>query len=200
MERDWRPTALPISWSAKARRWCGRFVILGAAVLSSLSIFASLRHAPWWSLSGLPVNPGNFVAKLPVDYPFCADWMTTQDGTPRDQRIVDLQAHSQRVKALSTTTVVRGGGQANLGLVLPEAARILKVYCATSRSNDMVVECSAARCVPPMSVLISDNEYTRGRALEVTFVNKAPSGTNPVRGRLWIIWTEGSDGRPVKAN
>ena len=195
MQRAWRPTALPISWSAKAWRWCGRFVILGAAVLSSLLLFASLRPAPWWSLSGLPMNPGNFVSKLPIDYPFCADWTTTQDGAPRDQRIADLQAHGQRVTAVSTATLVRGGAQANLGLVLPEAARILKVYCATSRSNTVMGECSAARCVPPMSVLISDNQYTRGRALEVTFVNKAPSSTNPVRGQLWIIWTEGSDAR-----
>lgn len=197
MQRDWRQPALPTSWSDEAWRWCGRFVILGVAVLSSLLVLGSLRHAPWWNLSGLPTNPGNFVSKLPIDYPFCADW---EDGTPRDRMIADLQSLGRRMTAVSTAAVVRGGGQANLGAVLPKAATILKVYCATSRSKTVVEECSAVRCVPPLSVEISDNRYTRGRALEVTFVNKAPAGTNPVSGQLWIIWTEGSDARPLVAN
>jgi hypothetical protein len=190
MQRDWRAPALPIPWSAKAWRWSGRLAVLGVAVGVLTLFFLALRHTSWWAQSSLPMNPGNFVSKLPIDYPFCADWMVTQHGMPRDQRSSDLQAHGQRVTAASTATAVPGGGKANLGFVLPEEARILKVYCATSGLNAVMKECSAAHCVPPMSVLINDNQYTRGRALEVTFVNKAPLGTNPIRGQIWIIWTD----------
>ena len=189
-----RRATLPSS-PVQLARWSVHVAFLAIATLITAFLFRSLQVMPWWTLSGLSADPGLAVAKLPVNYPFCADWSALPDEQrPDEQRHTpppaDLQADGAQVTVATTATAIAGGGQTNLGVLLPRKAAIVKVYCATARAESAMDECSGARCAQPMSTLIMDHEYTHGRALVVTFVNNAPERAPPVAGRLWVVWKE----------
>ncbi len=175
----------PTRTSFRTLWWRGAFVVAGIA--ATWFVFSSLMTPPWWAQSGLPADPGNFVARLPVDYPFCADWSVSENGVMHDQMMADLKRPGVQVTTATTADAVPAGGRTNLGLLLPRSAKILKVYCASAADQSAMLECSGARCSPPMSTLVEDNDHRRGRALIVTFLNPLASAP-PVRGHLWVIW------------
>ena len=167
-------TAL-IRGKARLALW-GLAAITAAAL--TVTVFRYLEPRSWWAQSGLPSDPGNFVAMRKVDYPVCAPWRGAMAGALRSA------AH---VETATARAVDPKGAGVNLGFLLPKTARIAAVYCATVGNAGKAAECSTEGCDPPVRALVMDSLYTRGRALVVTLIGR---GARPADVRLWVIWAD----------
>lgn len=172
MKRAWRENPVFDAAFAPPPRPL-RLAILGMVVVMVIGGLSYLLPAHWWMRSGLPTNPGNFIARQPINYPVCAPWA----GKSADFARSDLQI----TDAISQAPIA-AGDQTTVGVVLPAKAKILKVYCATGSK-----ECSYLGCSPPLSLLATDAVHSRGRVLSLAIANKAPQAAS-LNFRIWVVW------------
>jgi hypothetical protein len=171
VKRAWREDSLHAAFAPPPRPL--RLAILAAVVIIVISGLSHLLPAHWWMRSGMPTNPGNFIARQPINYPVCAPWADKSADFAR----ADLQV----TDGISQEPIA-AGDQTTLGIVLPAKARIIKVYCATGS-----LECSYLGCSPPLTLLTTDAVYSRGRVFSLAIANKA-SRSPPVNLRIWVVW------------
>jgi hypothetical protein len=150
-----------------------RLAILAAVVIMVVGGLSYLLPAHWWMRSGIPANPGNFVARQPINYPVCAPW---------DQKSADFARADLQVTDGTSQEPIAAGDQTTLGVVLPAKAGIVKIYCAVGPR-----ECSYLGCAPPLSLLATDAVYTRSRVFNLAVTNKAPKSP-PLNMRIWVVW------------
>jgi hypothetical protein len=150
-----------------------RLAILGIVVIMVIGGLSYLLPAHWWMRSGLPANPGNFIARQPINYPVCAPWA---------EKSADFARSDLQVTDGSSQEPIAAGDQTTLGIVLPAKAKIVKIYCAVGS-----VECSYLGCSPPLSLLATDAVYSRGRVFSLAVANKAPH-SSPLNLRAWVVW------------
>jgi hypothetical protein len=172
MRRDWRESAVFDAAFAPHPKSL-RVAILGAVIIMVIGGLSYLLPFHWWMRSGLSANPGNFIARQPINYPVCAPWA----GKSADFSRSDLQ-----VTDGTSQEPIAAGDQTTLGIVLPAKAKIIKVYCATGSR-----ECSYLGCSPPLSLLATDAVYSRGRVLSLAIANTAPQ-SSPLNLRVWVVW------------
>ncbi|HWY63091.1 MAG TPA: hypothetical protein VNW15_14410 [Rhizomicrobium sp.] len=147
--------------------------ILGTVVIMVIGGLSYLLPFHWWMRSGMSVNPGNFIARQPINYPVCEPW---------DEKAADFARSDLQVTDGVSQEPIAAGDQTTLGIVLPAKARIIKVYCATG-----LVECSYLGCSPPLSLQATDAVYSRGRVFSLAIEDKA-SRSSPVNLRVWVVW------------
>ena len=150
-----------------------RLAILGLVVAMVIGGLSHLLLPPWWMRSGMPENPGNFIARQRIDYPLCA---------PSAGKSADFARSDLQVTDGISQEPITAGDQTTLGLVLPAKAKIIRIYCAVGSA-----ECSYLGCSPPLSLLATDAVYSRGRVLSLAVANKAP-GSPPLNFRIWVVW------------
>ena len=188
MERSWREVSIAPTASFFGRNlWPMRIAIALVAAAGAWFTFSVFVQNTWWSASGMSSDPGTFRAKLPLDYEFCAPWSNDGEASAR----AEARKSGAQLITVKTKLPVAGGGQENLGVVLPKSARILKVWCGVTPEGFALRECSPARCNPPMTILVENNMYSQNRAMVATFVNAARNGMRPARGTLWVVWKDG---------
>ena len=121
MRREWRENAVfDAAFAPRPKLLC--VAILSTVVIMVIGGLSQLLPVHWWMRSGLAANPGNFIARQPINYPVCAPWA----GKSADFARSDLQV----TDGISQEPVA-AGDQTTLGIVLPAKARIVKIYCAT---------------------------------------------------------------------
>jgi len=172
MRREWRES--PAFYAAFAPRPKPlRVAILGIVVIMVIGGLSQLLPIHRWMRSGMAANPGNFIARQPINYPVCAPWA---------EKSADFARSDLQVTDGTSQQPITAGDQTTLGIVLPAKARIIKVYCATGSR-----ECSYLGCLPPLSLLATDAVYSRSRLFSLAVANKVPQ-SSPVNLRVWVIW------------
>jgi hypothetical protein len=172
MRRAWREN--PVFDAAFAPRPKSlRLAILGTVAIMVIGGLSQLLPVHWWMRSGMPTNPGNFIARQPINYPVCEPW---------DQKSADFARSDLQVTDGTSQEPVAAGDQTTLGIVLPAKAKIIKIYCAVGS-----VECSTLGCSPPLSLQATDAVYSRGRVFSLAIENKAPR-FSPLNLRVWVVW------------
>ncbi|HTW36347.1 MAG TPA: hypothetical protein VMD53_17125 [Rhizomicrobium sp.] len=179
---------IPIGESFDRPKWPARsgWVVRAAAFLfaagaGAIWLGVVLLPKPWWAGSGFASDPGYFVRKNSITYPICQPWLERpQSETPTPA--------VQHVSWLFTDGALPPGKQADLALLLPRRARIVRVDCGTGAA---LKECSIHKgCEPPITVMLDDDLYTRGRAIEISLVNKAAAKTPGAIFGFRILWRE----------
>ncbi|HUO93431.1 MAG TPA: hypothetical protein VMU22_10940 [Rhizomicrobium sp.] len=133
-----------------------------------------LTPKPWWVGSGFASDPGYFIRKNAIAYPICQPWQAS--------------ARTQHVSWMFTDGALAPGKQADLALLLPKQAEIVRVDCGTGAA---LKECSMRNgCEPPITVMLDDDLYTRGRAIEISAVNKARAKTRGAVVGFRVLWRE----------
>jgi hypothetical protein len=169
--------------------------LLLAAGAGAVWLSVVLLPKPWWVGSGFASDPGYFIRKNPVAYPICESWpQKPQAG------VAASATHAQHVSWLFTDGVLAPGKQADLALLLPRQAQIARVDCGTASRHAALKECSVRRgCEPPVTVMLDDDLYTRGRAIEISLVNKAsPGGPDAIIG-IRVLWQDQRSDRLASA-
>ena len=172
MRSDWRAaTAARATW----HMWVVKIFLAVSALAFAVFVVNTLLSPPhWWQLSGLETDPGNFVARRPIDYPVCAPWK---------DRAADFARRERQMTEAVTAPAIGGGDAINLGVLLPKNARVMKIYCATGPA-----ECSWKKCNPPLTFLAMDSLYTKGRALIMTMSNQSARKSQRTQVHLWLLW------------
>ena len=172
MKQEWREkTAFSPAFAPLPKPL--RVAILGTVVVMVVGGLSYLLPFHWWMRSGMPTNPGNFIARQPINYPVCAPWADKSADFARS----DLQV----TDGISQEPIA-AGDQTTLGIVLPAKAKIVKIYCAVGAR-----ECSYLGCEPPLSLDATDAVYSRGRVFSLAVTNKAPKSP-PLNMRIWVVW------------
>jgi hypothetical protein len=172
MRREWRENAV-FDAAFAPRPKLLRVAILSTVVIMVIGGLSQLLPVHWWMRSGLTANPGNFIARQPINYPVCAPWT---------EKSADFARSDLQVTDGTSQEPAAAGDQTTLGIVLPAKAKIIKVYCATGS-----LECSYLSCSPPLSLQATDAVYSRNRVFSLALENKAhPS--SPVNLRVWVVW------------
>ena len=106
MRREWRES--PAFYAAFAPRPKPlRVAILGIVVIMVIGGLSQLLPIHRWMRSGMAANPGNFIARQPINYPVCAPWA----GKSADFARSDLQ-----VTDGTSQEPVAAGDQTTLGM------------------------------------------------------------------------------------
>lgn len=176
-------------------RWIVRIVLLAVAAAIAFSFVSSVVPPPWWVLSGLPVSPGDFVRTNAVDYPICDPWES--NGAPAATLIPNPPGATSGLQISERHSPLRliAGSEVNLGIVLPKGAEVVRLLCGSSSPPLAPSECSRQGCALPLTALVTDNLYTRGRAVVITLVTRqSVSHVSDFTGHVWIVWRPASDG------
>ena len=135
-----------------------------------------LTPKPWWVGSGFASDPGYFIRKNAIAYPICEPWS------------IRSETHSRQVSWLFTNGPLTPGKQADLALLLPKQAEIIRVDCGTGAA---LKECSMRKgCEPPITVMLDDDLYTRGRAVEISVINKKPTKSAGAIVGFRVLWRD----------